>query len=133
MLNIKFKELLSTIHLVHDKTYHAVTSAINQGLSIRNWLVGYYIVEFEQQGAERAAYGDKLLVSVAKEIKQKGFLASDLLRYRQFYLTYPNILASVSHNSLKEIDSQQILATVSQKSETIEKNQGAILKNYYIF
>lgn len=130
---MKFKELLSTIHLVHDKTYHAVISAINQRLSIRYWLVGYYIVEFEQKVAERAAYGDKLLVSVAKEIKQKGFSASDLSRYRQFYLTYPNILASVSQNSLKEIDSQQILATVSQKSETIEKNQGAILKNYYIF
>jgi len=115
---MKFKELISTINLVHTKTYRAVASAINQGLSIRNWLVGYYIVEFEQQGAERATYGDKLLVSIAKEIKQKGFSASDLSRYRQFYLTYPNILATVSQSSLKEIDSQQILATVSQKSET---------------
>lgn len=115
---MKFKELLSTINLVHTKTYQAVTNAINQGLTIRNWLVGYYIIEFEQQGAERATYGDNLLPSIAKEIKQKGFSASDLSRYRQFYLTYPNILATVSQDFLKEINSQQILATVSQESKT---------------
>jgi predicted nuclease of restriction endonuclease-like (RecB) superfamily len=113
---MKLKDLLATIETVHFKTQQAVTTAINKGLSIRNWLVGFYLVEFEQNGAERAAYGDNLLPTVAKNMKIKGFSASDLSRYRQFYLTYPNILATLSQESLKQLDANTILATVSQDS-----------------
>jgi len=34
-------------------------------LTIRNWLIGYYIVEFEQNGKDRAEYGISLLKSIA--------------------------------------------------------------------
>ena len=36
-------------------------SAVNQLLTIRNWAIGYYIVEFEQNGKARAEYGSNLL------------------------------------------------------------------------
>lgn len=117
---MQFKELVSHIELIHQKTKQAVTSAINQGLSIRNWLVGYYIVEFEQEGAERSTYGERLLPSIAKSIKIKGFSASDLSRYRQFYLTYPNILATVSQEYIQELNENSILATVSQELKNSE-------------
>ena len=35
--------------------------AVNQALVLRNWLIGAYIVEFEQNGTDRAKYGTRLL------------------------------------------------------------------------
>lgn len=61
------------------------------------WGVGKYIVEFEQEGADRAKYGDKLLQRLAAELTAdfgKGFDQSRLSRMRQFYIAFP-ILAAV--------------------------------------
>jgi len=119
---MKYTELLHTIQAIHTKTQNAVVSAINQGLTIRNWLVGYYIVEFEQKGTERAKYGDNLLATLAKEINLKGFSASDLSRYRQFYVTYPDIFASLSQESFKNTSAASILASVSQELASPEQS-----------
>lgn len=119
---MNFQDLIHSIQETHTNTQRAVVGAINQGLSIRNWLVGYYIVEFEQNGNERSTYGDKLLPSLAKAIQIKGFSASDLSRYRQFYLKYPNILATVSQDFLKTIGNSRILAVVSQASKENHKS-----------
>ena len=55
-----------------------------------------YIVEFEQNGADRANYGSKLLRKLAKDIAIKGLTAPELSRCRQFYQTYPQILGSIT-------------------------------------
>lgn len=39
---------------------------------MRNWLIGLYVLEYEQQGKDRVQYGGKLLVSIAQVLKQKG-------------------------------------------------------------
>ena len=49
-----FKELLRSIELTHKRMQHSAVNAINQMLTIRNWLIGYYIVEFEQNGQDHA-------------------------------------------------------------------------------
>ena len=42
-------------------------------LVIRNWLFGWYIVEYEQQGADRAEYGAYLVKRLSDELgKQQG-------------------------------------------------------------
>ncbi len=64
---------------------------MNKHLTIRNWLVGFYIVEFEQKGEDRAKYGDRLLEDLAKEIKIKGFSETNLIINRKFYNLYPQI------------------------------------------
>lgn len=45
---------------------------VNTSLTLRNWIIGYYIVEYEQKGKDRAKYGDKLLEELAKELKKPG-------------------------------------------------------------
>ena len=58
------------------------------------WTVGRHIVEFEQGGAARAAYGKRLLTDLAKSLTAefgKGFDASNLYKMSQFYRLFPNL------------------------------------------
>ena len=41
-------------------------------MTLRNWAIGYYIVEYEQDGSDRAEYGSHLLKNLEKQIDQKG-------------------------------------------------------------
>ncbi len=59
-----------------------------------NWLIGYYIVEYEQHGEDRAQYGTHLLEEMAKNIKARGIKGLDvrsLRSCRTFYNTYPQL------------------------------------------
>lgn len=61
------------------------------GLTLRNWLIGFYIVEFEQKGEDRAEYGDKLLLKLSQKIGIPGLSETNLKNSRLFYLLYPEI------------------------------------------
>ena len=65
----QFTELLSTIQFVDERLASHASRAVNISLTVRNWLIGYYIVEFEQSGKDRAEYGDKLIPTLATELK----------------------------------------------------------------
>lgn len=55
------------------------------------WNIGRYIVEYEQQGKERAEYGSNLLNRLSKDLTKlygKGFSKSNLLYIRKFYITF---------------------------------------------
>ncbi|MEO0804342.1 MAG: PDDEXK nuclease domain-containing protein [Cyanobacteria bacterium J06642_2] len=57
------------------------------------WQIGRHIVEFEQDGQTRAAYGKRLLTKLAKTLTSefgKGFDASNLRYMRLFYQAFPN-------------------------------------------
>ena len=67
---------------------------INNALTFRNWVIGFYIVEYEQQGNDRADYGEnklKILSGKLSETGAKGFSDRNLRLCRQFYLEYPMI------------------------------------------
>ena len=66
--------------------------SINRMLTMRNWLIGYYIVEFEQKGKERAQYGDKLLKRLEDAVNQKGQTVTLFRNSRRFYRTYPQMV-----------------------------------------
>ena len=86
---MNFESLVGRINQVQDVLQSQAAHAINLALTARNWLVGYYIVEFEQNGEDRAKYGEKLLNRLSSEINRKGFDSRRLREYRQFYLVYP--------------------------------------------
>lgn len=69
---MNFQQLIKTCEKAHSYLQDQAVSAINQPLTIRNWLLGYYIVEYEQNGDDRAKYGDQLLTVIAKGLKSKG-------------------------------------------------------------
>jgi len=88
---MNFEVLINTIQETHVALQQSAVKAINRHLTIRNWLIGYYLVEFEQLGEDRAVYGSRLLDNISNRLKPagiKGVTPSELSRYRQFYSTY---------------------------------------------
>lgn len=93
---MNFKLLVHTIQSAHATLQQSTVKAINKHLTIRNWLIGFYIVEFEQKGEDRAQYGEKLLQRLAESLHSGSFSYRNLRLFRQFYLTYPQIVQTVS-------------------------------------
>ena len=84
--------LIQAIGRIHTSAQTRAGQAINQVLNRRNWLIGAYIVEFEQRGEDRAAYGGKVLETLADRLRQNGFTGlsvSNLRNFRQFALCRP--------------------------------------------
>lgn len=93
---MKFEILAESIKRINDKAGNVAKGAVNQLMTLRNWAIGYYIVEYEQAGSGRAEYGTQLLKNLENAISQKG-LNTTLFKYcRIFYLLYPQIGATVS-------------------------------------
>lgn len=91
--------LAERIANLHHEIQRATVQQVNSGLTARNWLIGFYIFEYEQHGADRAAYGERLLQSLAAQAKTRevaGLSYSALKTCRQFYQAYPQIGQTVS-------------------------------------
>ena len=93
---MEFELLADSIKQINDKASSAAKSAVNQLMTLRNWAIGYYIVEYEQDGSDRAEYGSHLLKNLEKQIDQKGMNYTLFKACRQFYKVYPQIGSTVS-------------------------------------
>ena len=98
-----FESLVGRINQVQDVLQAQAAHAVNLSLTARNWLVGYYIVEFEQHGEDRAKYGDNLINRLAERLNRRGFNPRRLRDYRHVYQVYP-ILGEVICNYLQNIN-----------------------------
>ena len=86
-----YTRLLKDIGLTIETARQNAIKAINTELVKANWEIGRHIVEFEQQGNERAEYGTDLLARLSKDLKLrygKGFGRRNILDMRRFYLAY---------------------------------------------
>ena len=114
---MNFDSLVHTIHSVQDALQEQAAHAVNLALTARNWLIGYYIVEFEQRGEDRAEYGEQLLKKLETSIKKKGMTERRFREFRRLYIVYPQLGSEVAkylvslpigfrnllNNSVKEI------------------------------
>ena len=123
---MNFNGLVNNIQYTHELLHTSVAKAINLGMTVRNWLIGYYIVEYEQKGQDRAGYGDNILNDIAKETNVKGLSATNLKVFRQFYRIYPEIGQTVSDvfNSVVAPNGISLIGrTVSDQSNEDAKDQ----------
>lgn len=88
---LTFDGLVEQIKEIHLSAKATAVGAINRSMTLRNWLIGYYIVEFEQHGEERAAYGDKLLKKLEERIDERGLNNTLFKNCRKFYFVYPQV------------------------------------------
>lgn len=91
---LSYDLLISSIAEVHARTQAGAAGAVNRYLTLRNWFIGAYVVQFEQNGADRASYGQKLLLHLARDLRQRripGCSPEMLGRMRIFYRTYPQL------------------------------------------
>jgi len=111
-----FESLVTVIAQIHHEAQTFATKAVNIGLTLRNWLIGRQIEVYERQGADRAIYGDKLMDSLAKRLVRQGWKRCErreLYRFRQFFLTYPKIVESLTPQFLLLPELRPLLAILS--------------------
>ncbi len=99
-----FNQLVQSICLINEKLSKQAAKAVNASLTIRNWMIGMYVAEFELRGSDRAKYGERLLDALtAKLAKQKvrGCGRRQLYNHAAFYRAYPQILRTLSAQSKK--------------------------------
>ncbi len=130
-----FAVLIETIRVADRHLAARAAKAVNVSLTVRNWLIGYYIHEYEQHGKDRAQYGDRLIEKLAEELQQRGVSRSEareLRRYRLFFQRYPQIrdsLAPEFHNLLRE----QGLSPSVEIRESPTPNSGGRLLTHLSF
>jgi hypothetical protein len=89
---LDFSQLVAAIRQVHEHLVAQAGRAVNISLTLRNWMIGYYIAEYELRGADRAIYGGKLLSELAKRLSRLDISNCNrrqLYDYLSFYRTYP--------------------------------------------
>ena len=121
-----FEKLVGTIKQLHEELAAQAGRAVNINLTLRNWLIGRYIAEYEQSGADRAEYGARLLENLSSHLAEggmEGVASRSLRQYRQFYLIYPGIWQTVSAKSLENLVPLSIWQTLPAKSSTTSFNQ----------
>ena len=98
---LDFTALVEAIRQAHDQSASVVNRVVNMSLTLRNWAIGWYIREYEQEGADRAKYGSALLKQLAERLGANGlenFSPRYLRLCRQFAALYPDICVFVANS-----------------------------------
>jgi len=112
-----FNNLINQIETTHKQLQAQSIQSVSSSLTMRNWLIGYYIVEYEQHGDDRAKYGAKIIDTLVHRLKHiKGISATNLRLFRAFYNNYPHVRQVISTQF-------KIQQTVSVKSMSVPINK----------
>lgn len=112
-----FNDLASIVQTTHDAAQSSAVKAINRMQTMRNWLISYYIVEFEQHGKDRAEYGTQLLKKLEERVDRKGLTTTLFKWARKFYRLYPQMMENLPI---------PICATVMHQLQPIENKEDTI-------
>lgn len=97
-----FDALVTLIEAANQHFEVQVSRAVNVSITLRSWVIGYYIVQYEQAGRDRSQYGSRLIEKLSKTLKQQKLARvepRDLRRYRSFAVMYPQIRQSLTAKS----------------------------------
>ncbi|PIP37758.1 MAG: hypothetical protein COX19_15855 [Desulfobacterales bacterium CG23_combo_of_CG06-09_8_20_14_all_51_8] len=122
-----FENLVGSIRQANEELAAQAGRAVNISLTMRNWLIGCYIGEYELNGSDRATYGDNLLTELAKrltDLKVSNCNRRQLYRYLRFYRLYPEIvgtappqlktLLSTGRNAVEKVGTGSLQLKISQ-------------------
>ena len=120
-LDDQYRSVFRDASRIVDVARSAAVRSVNAAMTAAYWMIGQRIVEFEQSGAERAAYGAALLARLAADLTQRfgrGFSRQNIQQMRQFYLSFrmDQICQTPSGKSASS-PHERILQTVSGESE----------------
>ncbi len=96
---MNYADLVKTIDSASPQLLGRAAAVVNQALVVRNWLIGSYLVEFQQHGKDRAKYGARLLESLAVDLAGRGLKGLEIRNLRNcrlLYLGYPQIRQTLS-------------------------------------
>ena len=107
-----FERLVELCRRTHEETRRSAARAVDRSLVVRNWLFGWYVVEYEQSGADRAEYGAQTLKKLSAALQERigrGFSVRNLRQFRRFYLEFKGVVP--------EFDKRRAVSSVSATEE----------------
>jgi len=124
-MSFDFSALVAAIRQVDEQMAAQAARAVNISLTLRNWVIGCYIREYEQNGADRAQYGQDLLNRLSSRLEEEGsvkYHSRELRRCREFYVAYPRIRGTLSpgFDRLLPQDIRKSLPTDSSAQSALE-------------
>jgi predicted nuclease of restriction endonuclease-like (RecB) superfamily len=112
-----FEELSKSIETTNSYFLQQAQRQVNTALTLRNWLIGFYIFEYEQSGKDRATYGIGLYKALAERLLKTGLKSireRHLYLCKDLYLAYPQILRTPSAKSyLADFEGNGILLSAT--------------------
>lgn len=113
-----FEVLVSLCEQTQKAMQSRAARSVDIALVVRNWLFGWYIVEYQQNGSDRAEYGAKLLIKLSLTLNTKlgrGFSVDNLELMRKFYTTY-------QHLGSEDMKSETLSRISERRSESASRN-----------
>ena len=107
---MNFEALVKHISTIQNTLQAQAAHAVNLALTSRNWLMGCYIVEFEQNGEDRAAYGEQLLKKLEQRLNTKGLNERRFREFRRLYLVYPQLKEPITQYIASQIQIRHTLS-----------------------
>ena len=86
-------KLVGDVRTLLAQARQATARAVNTAMVTTYWMIGQRIVVEEQNGSNKAAYGEQILQKLSSALEKEfgnGFSYANLRNMRQFYLTYPD-------------------------------------------
>ena len=112
-----FERLVELCGRTHEETRRSAGRAIDRSLVVRNWLFGWYIVEYEGGGSARQElYGKELIDRLSERLRTngvKGCSPSNLRKCREFYRVFAEIRQTVSVESREPSEIRQTVSVES--------------------
>ncbi|WP_287125395.1 PDDEXK nuclease domain-containing protein [Desulfobacter sp.] len=129
---VGFDSLIGLFEQTQTAMQTQAAKSVDIALVVRNWLFGWYIVEFERAGASRKElYGKTLMPKLAKQLTEKfgkGFSRRSLDQFRQFYEGYEKIwqtLPAESQNQSKVLIERCISSPLTDAQTMLASEIGA--------
>ena len=113
---LDFDKLYKSVVKLDEAFEDNTAKAINRNITARNWLIGFYIVNYEQKGQDRAKYGEKTLQTLAERLNKKSLSYRNLKLYRQFYKEFTSLEKPIFDYVLNEFGNEKTLISGIQKN-----------------
>jgi predicted nuclease of restriction endonuclease-like (RecB) superfamily len=113
---LDFDRLYKSVVKLDEAFEDNTAKAINRNITARNWLIGFYIVNYEQKGQDRAKYGEKTLQTLAERLNKKSLSYRNLKLYRQFYKEFTSLEKPIFDYVLNEFGNEKTLISGIQKN-----------------
>ena len=123
---MNYSALISAIRDAHQQARAGAMGAVNRHHVLRNWVIGAFLVEFQQVGEDRAKYGSGLLKRVSDDLRKNaiaGASVDQLERMRLLYLTYPQLAKEISASVTRKLSSSPASSAKKKSASVMRKSE----------
>ena len=113
----KYDNLIQGIDKLLSNTKQQIDKSVNTAMVLTYWHIGQYIVEYEQEGKERAEYGTQLLKRLSEDLTKSfgsGYSWRNLYNMTEFYKQFPILQTVTAKSNSKKL--QTVTAKFSEKA-----------------